>query len=375
MSEIKHLNFDDYLIRARQLIRTRRPELPYLQSNLQEKIITANSPYELVPPLPTMGKKRYRFGVLLIHGLLDSPFSLLDLGERLARAGIFCRSVLLPGHGTQPEDLINISFHDWRHIVQYGVNAFKDDVDFLYIAGFSTGAILAVQQALLERKIAGLILLAPAIHLRGPADWTLKLHRLKKWLGLDRNPWLYHVKETDYVKYQSIPLNAVIEVQKLIHFIAELRQTEHLNCPVFLVVSQNDETISSKEAIHFFSDYDHMLSQLILYSPTPYLSSDKRFIVRCSQYPDLGIKNFSHVCIPFAPYNPHYGQNGDFEHATKTKNNTTYGAYHRIERLYDNLMGHLNMVHVQRKTLTYNPDFEFMSDAIIQFIQQFPLSV
>lgn len=372
MDRSRNLNFKDYLKQARQLITDRRTDLHDKAPAVAESIITANCPYELVPSSPIKGKKTYRYGVLLIHGLLDSPFSFTDLGMRLAKAGIFCRSVLLPGHGTKPEDLGEVSYHDWREVVQYGVNSLKAEVDHIYIAGFSTGAVLAVQQALLDKSLAGLILLAPAIDLRGPAGWVPKLHRFKKLLGRERNPWAFRVTEKDYVKYQSIMLNAVTQVHQLIHFIVELRQTEQLDCPVFLVVSQDDETISSKEAIHFFKNYDHMLSQLILYCTKPYVSSDKRFIIRSSHYQQLNIKNFSHICIPFAPTNPHYGQQGDYQSATKNEKSNSdvvYGAYNYLEILYYNMLYDLKLVTKKRKILTYNPDFDFMSDAIIRFIK------
>ena len=41
-------------------------------------------------------------GILLVHGLGDSPWSFSDIAQSLAANGILVRTVLLPGCGTQP---------------------------------------------------------------------------------------------------------------------------------------------------------------------------------------------------------------------------------------------------------------------------------
>src|SRR5690349_6977119 len=106
-----HLPFAEYLARTRAIIATRRLDLA--NSPNPQKIIEANSPFELVPTQPIKSGNRYKYGVLLIHGLLDCPFSMRDVGARLQAAGVLCRSVLLPGQGTKPTDLLKISYKDW----------------------------------------------------------------------------------------------------------------------------------------------------------------------------------------------------------------------------------------------------------------------
>src|SRR6185295_19892936 len=61
-----------------------------------QKIIDANAPFELHP------QTKPRYGALLIHGLLESPFHMQDIGKHLCTQGLLVRSLLLPGHGIVP---------------------------------------------------------------------------------------------------------------------------------------------------------------------------------------------------------------------------------------------------------------------------------
>ncbi len=58
-----------------------------------------------------------RGAILLVHGLGDSPYSFTDLGPGLAAAGYLVRSVLLPGHGSKPADLMAAQYEDWQTLV------------------------------------------------------------------------------------------------------------------------------------------------------------------------------------------------------------------------------------------------------------------
>ena len=76
--------------------------------------------FELVANLP----KEYRpekpdgRGILLVHGLGDSPWSFADIATSLAKEGILVRTVLLPGCGTKPADMMASTSDDWQRVVK-----------------------------------------------------------------------------------------------------------------------------------------------------------------------------------------------------------------------------------------------------------------
>lgn len=363
-----NLPFTDYIARNRHLIQERRPDLQ--ETGTQAKLILdVNSPFECYPANPITSGKKLKYGVLLLHGLLDCPFSLKDLGQHLQGNGILSRSILLPGHGTLPEDLLSVSYHHWIQAVRYGVESLRKEVDQVYLAGYSTGAALSVYQALQDAQISGIILLAPAIRIKVPMNIVVAFEYLKKWLRVTHNQWIYKSDEVDYAKYSSITFNAVNQVSMLTDALRDLRKHHSLTCPIFMAVSREDETISSDRAIDFFSHFHNQESKLLLYTSMDHIYPDTRIVTRLTQYPDLHIHHFSHISIPFSPNNIYYGQKGNYPYASHIGNGYNYGAYSNVETDICEQLHKLKLIKNPRRKLTYNPDFNYMAEQITQFIK------
>ncbi len=347
--------FADYVADCKKLIAERRTDLTARNKNT---IITANTPYDLKPATETES------GVLLVHGLLDCPFSVHDLGVALQQEGFWCRSVLLPGHGTIPADLLTVHFEDWLQTVRYGIENLSKKVKKLYILGFSTGAALGICHALQDERIRGLVLLAPAIQIKAPVDALFTLQNFLKRFNRKLD-WVQQREENDYSKYRSLTYNAVLQVAHLTQLIKEALPGHPFNRPMCMVVSDADETISSKMAVEFFQSYDRPESRLLIYTAKDLRFQDKRILTRQSVYPELNIRNFSHVALPYSPNNPHYGPNGDYPLGKKGIN----GAYDPITLQFFKALYEFNLVDAPRGVLTYNPDFDFMKQRVIQFLK------
>ncbi|MFD1704578.1 alpha/beta hydrolase [Methylopila henanensis] len=113
-------------------------------------------------PMEWRPRGRPRAGVLLVHGLGDSPWTFRDIGAALAARGYLVRTVLLPGHGTRPEDLLDVTLEEWRRVVEAQTDALRSEVGLIVLGGFSTGANLIVEQAYRNDDVAGLLLFSPA---------------------------------------------------------------------------------------------------------------------------------------------------------------------------------------------------------------------
>ena len=73
-----------------------------------------NSPFEKKPINQKASK-----GILLVHGLGDSPGYFQDLAQELVSQGFLVRTVLLAGHASKPADLINVEFEQWENLVNH----------------------------------------------------------------------------------------------------------------------------------------------------------------------------------------------------------------------------------------------------------------
>ncbi|MFB3078031.1 MAG: alpha/beta hydrolase, partial [Lysobacterales bacterium] len=110
-------------------------------------------------------------GVLLLHGMSDSPYSLRTLGETLHKKGFQVLALRLPGHGTAPSGLTNVSWQDMAAAIELAMEHLARRVGDkpIHIIGYSTGAPLALNFALDAGQgnsapmPASLVLISPAI--------------------------------------------------------------------------------------------------------------------------------------------------------------------------------------------------------------------
>lgn len=85
-----------------------------------------------------------RRGVLLVHGLTGTPAEMRLLGKRLHREGFTVSGVQLAGHCGDEGDLLATGWRDWYASVELAAERLRGEVDHLFVAGLSMGALLAL---------------------------------------------------------------------------------------------------------------------------------------------------------------------------------------------------------------------------------------
>src|SRR5512141_512461 len=94
-----------------------------------------NRTFEITPEHPVGG-------VLLLHGLTDSPYSLRSIGENLGSRGFDVVGLRLPGHGTAPSGLLNFEVEDLVAAVRMAMRDLRGQLGPdrpIYIVGYSNG--------------------------------------------------------------------------------------------------------------------------------------------------------------------------------------------------------------------------------------------
>jgi alpha-beta hydrolase superfamily lysophospholipase len=183
-----------------------------------------NQTFELPSPAPSAG-------VLMLHGLSDSPYSLRALAERLNSAGAWVVGLRLPGHGTAPSGLLDVSWRDWTAAVRLAARHLVARVGSdrpLLLVGYSNGAALALELALAGRegeadvpRVDGLILLSPAIRVTPAAVLASWQAALARRIGLETLAWSDVQPEFDPYKYNSFTMNAAEQIHELTRSLAE----------------------------------------------------------------------------------------------------------------------------------------------------------
>lgn len=154
--------------------------------------------------------------VVLLHGLSDSPYSLRNLGERLKEAGADVLGLRIPGHGTAPSGLLDVTWQDMAAAVRLAVRhmAQQNPGQPLYLVGYSNGAALAVHYSLESLsdeslpRVKRIVLISPEIGVTPVAALAIWQARLGRLLGLDKLLWNAILPEYDPFKYGSFAVNA-----------------------------------------------------------------------------------------------------------------------------------------------------------------------
>ena len=162
-------------------------------------------------------------GVLLLHGMSDSPYSLRALAKTLAERGYRVVGLRLPGHGTAPSGLTHITMQDMSGAVRLAMRHLSSKLGEkpIHIVGYSTGAALALGFALdeIEGKVspkpASLVLISPAIRVHPSAALARFKNGLSIMPGLGGLAWLQVHPEFDPYKYNSFATNAAGVVHRL----------------------------------------------------------------------------------------------------------------------------------------------------------------
>ena len=169
-------------------------------------------------------------GVILIHGLTDSPYMFRALAAHLRERGCSVVVLRLPGHGTAPSALATIDWRDWAAAVRVVAKDLRRRLPAevpLYLVGFSTGAALAVEYSLARLEgeelpsVNGLVLLSPAIGVDPLAWLAIWQARLARVPGLGKMAWLDLIPEYDPYKYSSFPVNAGDQIYRVTRVIDE----------------------------------------------------------------------------------------------------------------------------------------------------------
>lgn len=369
--DFKGGSFSEYIQHCQTMIRDARIKL---DADIIEQVIKANSPFECFPTdkakNPTTG--RYQRGILLIHGLFDSPNCLINLASYFQAKGFLVRAILLPGHGTVPGDLLNIDKSEWFKAMQYGIESLTNEVDDLYLGGISTGGALALCHTYENPSIKGLLLFSPALAIRPEIIFinqkTLALRKLlrnrwKMWY------WLTIMPDQDYAKYESAAFNAAEQLHNLTLELAAKRDDKILSQPIFTALSYEDEVIDPKVTLNFFANTSGVNNQLILYTKNGYIAQDPRVETISSVISEKRIVDFSHMSIPISPSHPHYGENGDYHPCYEIirinnipiKNNAT-------KEIYNGALSFNNLRKYKMRRLSYNPYFSSMQEKLDKFL-------
>ena len=270
-----------------------------------------------------------------------------------------CKSILLPGHGSSPEDLQEIHRDQWLRAANYACDQLKKQTDKIIIAGISMGAAIALYCAATRDDISGLVLISPALDISKRINY-MRLHNLLKSLKIIPNN-----KIRDYGKYPYNTSKSLKEAMRLIIEIRNLVQHNTPKLPIFGAVSLEDEVILTDAVLEMFQKINSAPHKLICYTEQKLYSKDTSIEYIYSRDLSKKIISYSHTSLHISPANPLYGASSSFvdnRNLFITKKvmakEPFFGAVHKDNLRYGRLA-----------RLRFNPKFDSMMDKCLRFLR------
>lgn len=368
-------DFDDYVNQTQHHLLAHKV---YMDPDNAKEELEIAMPFSLQPDQVTQNvqcatSNKPTRGVVLLHGLSDMPAAMRDLATAFTNRCFVAYSMLLPGHGARPAELLDVSREDWLAVARFGVDTLKTKVDEVYVGGFSLGGLVAIQTAIDDPDIAGVFAFSPAIALHRSflLDQTIWLRHFIDWLDTD--------PPDDAWRFESVPFNALAETQLMARSVrAQLKRTP-LETPVFVAQSPDDAVVNAKNNQWIFErSMTHGMSRLLTYEGdgvTPV--SNNRILRYPSVLPELRILGYAHQSVHIAPHNKHYGVNGEYRNCHINIGNKDSEAVDRCRLTESPFRGEVfgSAVHRYDKgivdtlaRLTFNPQFSTLMDEIDRFL-------
>lgn len=344
-----------------------------------ERAINNNSPFELKPAesCPKGQNKPYRRGILLTHGLTDSPYSMHSLASFFQENCFRVMAILLPGHGTQPGDLLDVTWQDWAEMEAYGTNKLSAEVEEIFLGGYSTGGALSIYQSLMDSRVRGLFLFSPALKV-SPKAALANLHKIYSWL-ISREKWIDIKPDKDIYKYESFPMNAAAQIYALTQELQDKLDGHPVKIPVFAAASEQDITVSTSATLNFMENAPNPANKLVLYTTNvnqvaPGRSAEKLERVN-SVFPEWRILSAAHTAITLPLEDPHYGIMGEYVnclHYLSDKAQKYNDCISNPEQAYWGELTDANLKAGNLRRLMANPNFPQLKTSMKKFIDALP---
>lgn len=201
-------------------------------------------------------------GVLLIHGFMAAPEEVREWGEFLYARGYTVYAPRLAGHGTSAEELATRRFDEWMDSVDRGHAILKACCDHVVVAGFSTGAGLALAQSLFKPDAFDAVIAVSAplkfksLSVAGVEalnDWNRLCRALKlRWLT---KAFVTNHADNPHINYLKSPIAGLVQVKALMKQV--WKALPALAVPALIVQGKGDPKVNDKSGRKLFGRIKH----------------------------------------------------------------------------------------------------------------------
>jgi carboxylesterase len=197
-------------------------------------------------------------GVLLLHGLMAAPEEVRQWADFFVAKGLTVYAPRLAGHGTSPADLAARSYKEWIASVDRGYDILKPCCEKIVVAGFSTGAGIALYQATRRPEdYEAVISISAPLKFKGFSFHFVELmHGLNclfPLVGLRKLCRFYAANHPDNpeINYNRCPLKSIVEVRAMMRRV--YKSLPDLAIPSLIMQGKADPKVDKRSGTRIFN--------------------------------------------------------------------------------------------------------------------------
>jgi carboxylesterase len=188
-------------------------------------------------------------GVLLIHGLMAAPEEIREWANFLHEKGLTVYAPRLSGHGTSSKDLSVRNYNEWLDSVDRGHAILKTCCKKILVAGFSTGAGLALQSVILKpHDFEAVIAISAPLRFKSFssrfAETLNGFNLLCNYFGMGNlaREFMKNDADNPHINYLRCPVSAFVQVKKLMKKVR--RSLPDIFIPALVIHAKNDPKVA-----------------------------------------------------------------------------------------------------------------------------------
>jgi carboxylesterase len=196
-------------------------------------------------------------GVLLIHGLMAAPEEVREWADFLHAKGLTVYAPRLSGHGTSSKDLSVRNYKDWLDSVDRGHDVLKTCCKKILIAGFSTGAGLALQSVILRpHDFEAVIAISAPLRFKSFssrfAETLNAFNIFCNHLGMGNlaREFMKNDADNPHINYLLCPVSAFVQVKKLMKKVRP--SLPDILIPALVIQAKNDPKVAPRSGSAIF---------------------------------------------------------------------------------------------------------------------------
>lgn len=249
------------------------------------------------PPQATADKlmknaNPYRFegesgiAFLICHGYGGSPFNTRPLGKYLNSLGHTAIGILLPGHGTNINDMQNSRFYHWEEFLERRYIKERSRYKKIFLVGFSMGGTVSLSVAAKNAdsfRPAGIITISTPVFFNGFFNGKLIIHNIsiiftgilkifQPLIKIDKTRPVSAEKINPWVGYRyAHALDALHSFKKSLGKIR--KNLPRITVPYCSIMAANDQTVPSENQAYIYNHVHSREKRALMFILPPDLSS------------------------------------------------------------------------------------------------------